>query len=323
MTEKRPRAENELYIAHTLIVDREAEFGVRVLNPTKASIQLTAGEKLGSASLVTDISVSSKSNDQEGGRESANEHLKDKIIAGIVENTDATVPPEYKKRLTYILKRHSQAISMNEDDLGRTRMAKHQIDTGDARPMKQSLRRIPQTQAQAIDAHLDNMLRQKLIRPSTSEYASNVVLVKKKDNAWRFCVDYRKVNDIARKDAFPLPRINECLDTLTGSVWFTTIDLRSGYFQVEMDENDANKTASITRRGLFEFQVMPQGMCNSAATFQRLMQLVLAGLNYESCLVYIDDIMIFAKTLEDHLRIIEKNHAAFEECWSKDTPRQV
>ena len=214
-----------------------------------------------------------------------------------MENTDATVPPEYRKQLADILKRHSQAISMNADDLGRTSMAKHRIDTGDARPVRQSLRRIPQTQTQAVDAQLDNMLRQKLIRPSTSEYASNVVLVKKKDNTWRFCVDYRKVNDITRKDAFPLPRINECLDTLTGSVWFTTIDLRSGYFQVEMDEKDAHKTTFITRRGLFEFQVMPQGMCNSAATFQRLMQLVLAGLNYESCLVYIDDIMSSSQRL--------------------------
>ena len=156
-----------------------------------------------------------------------------------------------------------------------------------------------------VEDQVDQMLEQNLIRPSVSNYASNVVLVKKKDSSWRFCVDYRKVNDITRKDAYPLPRIDECLDTLGGSKWFSTIDLRSGFFQVEIAESDAHKTAFVTRKDLYEFQVMPQGMCNSSATFQRLMNLVMAGLTYETCLVYIDDIVVFSDTLETHLSRLE------------------
>ena len=149
------------------------------------------------------------------------------------------------------------------------------------------------------------MNRQKLIKSSQSSFASNVILVKMKDNTYRFCVDYGRVNDISVEDAYPLPRIDECLDTMTGSAWFSTIDLRSGYFQVELAEEDAHKMAFITRRGLSEFQVMPQRMCNSAATFQRLMNLVLGGLSYEACLVYIDDIMLYSNTLDVHLGRLE------------------
>ena len=237
-----------------------------------------------------------------------------------MENVDPAIPQELKVRLEEILRKRIKAISMNEDDLGRTSLAIHHIDTGNAPPVRQGMRRIPQAHAQAVDSQLENMIRQKLIRPSKSDFASNVVLVKKKDNTWRFCVDYRKVNDITRKDAYPLPRIDECLDTLTGSAWFTTIDLRSGYFQVEISEEDAHKTAFITIRGLYEFQVMPQGMCNSAATFQRLMNLVLAGLNYEICLVYIDDIIIFSKDLNEHLDRLEVVLQKLEEAGLKIRP---
>ena len=189
--------------------------------------------------------------------------------------------------------------------LGRTNVVKHQINTGTALPIRQPVRRIQQSQAEVVDDQLDDMLRQKLIKPSQSSFASNVVLVKKKDNTYRFCVDYRRVNKICVKNAYLLPRMDECLDTMPGSAWFSTIDLHSGYFQVGLAEEDAHKTALITRRGLFEFQVMPQGMCNSTATFQRLMNLVLAKLSYEACLVYIDDIVVYSNILDVHLERLE------------------
>ena len=124
---------------------------------------------------------------------------------------------------------------------------------------------------------LDNMLDKDIIQPSVSPWASPVVLVPKKDGTLRFCVDYRQLNSITSKDAYPLPRIDETLDTLAGSVWFTTLDLISGYWQVEVKPEDCEKTAFCTKDGLFEFKVMPFGLCNAPATFQRLMDLVLAG----------------------------------------------
>jgi hypothetical protein len=127
-------------------------------------------------------------------------------------------------------------------------------------------------------------------------------LVQKKDGAIRFCVDYRRVNDITLKDAYPLPRIEESLDALQGSRYFSTLDLKSGYWQVELREEDKPLTAFTTRRGLFEWNVMPFGLTNAPATFQRLMEKVLEGLQWKVCALYLDDIIVFAPTAEEHLR---------------------
>ena len=120
--------------------------------------------------------------------------------------------------------------------------------------------------------------------------------MRKKDGTTRFCVDYRKVNDVTIKDAYPLPRVDDTLDTLAGSVWFSTLDLKSGYWQVKVAPEDREKTAFCTQEGLFEFNVMPFGLCNAPATFQHLMDSVLAGLQWSSCLVYLDDIIIMGRS---------------------------
>ena len=140
-----------------------------------------------------------------------------------------------------------------------------------------------------------------MVERSTSPWASPIVLVKKKDGTVRFCEDYCKVNNITRKDAYPLPQIDTTLGTLSGSQWFSTLDLLSGYWQVEVEEADRDKTAFCTTEGLFQFRVMPFGLSNAPATFQRLMDLTLAGLQWSQCLVYIDDVIILGKTFQDHL----------------------
>ncbi|KAL5961755.1 Retrovirus-related Pol polyprotein from transposon opu [Taenia solium] len=143
------------------------------------------------------------------------------------------------------------------------------------------------------------MIKDDVIRPSKSPWTSSIALVKKSDGSLRLCIDYRKLNAVT-KDAFPLPHINDSLDSLHGSRWFSTLDLKSGYWQVEVAEVDREKTAFIVPNGLYEFQTMPFGLCNAAATFQRLMQMALMRLFPKQCIIYLDDILVFGKDVQEH-----------------------
>lgn len=203
------------------------------------------------------------------------------------------------KEVKAFLLQYTSLFAKSNNDLGKTNIVKHKIDTGDARPIKQPVRRAPAHLSKEIERNIEEMLEYNIFEPSISPWASPIVLVKKKDNSYRFCVDYRRLNASTVKDAYPLPRIDESLEQLSGYSWFSTLDMFSGYWQVELDPADKNKTAFATRRGLFQFRVMPFGLCCAPATFERLMETVLAGLQWDICLVYLDDIIIMGKTFDE------------------------
>ena len=162
-------------------------------------------------------------------------------------------------------------------------------------------RRTPFALRKKIEEMIQEMLERGVVTYSHSPWASPVVLVAKKDGTTQFCVDYRRLNSITRMDTFPLPRIDDSLDLLANTAYFTTLDLMSGYWQVGMDPESQPKTAFCSHSGLYEFTVMPFGLCNAPATFQRLMETVLAGLARDKCLVYLDDILVMGKNFEEHL----------------------
>jgi hypothetical protein len=182
--------------------------------------------------------------------------------------------------------------------LGRTSLVKHEIDTGSAKPIRQAARRLPMAQKGIAETEIQKMLDGGIIEHSASAWSSPVVLVRKKDGSTRFCVDYRRVNMVTQKDAYPLPLIADCLDSLSGAKYFSTLDLASRYWQVEMSEKDKEKTAFSTHQGLYQFRVLPFGLCNAPAIFERLMEMVLRGLQWERCLVYLDDIICFGSDFD-------------------------
>ena len=202
-------------------------------------------------------------------------------------------------------------FSKGPHDLGHTSVVQHTIDTGDAPPIRQPPRRLPFAKREEAFKAISEMREQGIIEPSASPWASPVVLVKKKDGSTRFCVDYRKLNTVTRKDSYPLPRIEDILDTLSGSTWFSTLDLASGYWQVEVDPSDREKTAFTAGNGLWQYRVMPFGLCNAPATFERLMEGVLGE---TASPVYLDDIITHANSfeaaVEDLRRVFTRLRAA-------------
>lgn len=204
--------------------------------------------------------------------------------------------PEVSEGLKDLLVEHTSTFAKDSADLGFCSILQYDIDTGDARPVKQSPRRPPLAATAAEDQILDEMLETGVIEPSCSPWASPVRLVKKKEGTYRFCVDYRRVNAVSKKDAFPIPGIQDALDHLKGAKYFATFDLLSGYWQLGMTERAKERSAFCTRRGLFHFTRMPFGLAGAPSTFCRLMSIVLRDLLWKVCLCYLDDIIIFART---------------------------
>ena len=162
-------------------------------------------------------------------------------------------------------------------------------------------RRIPYFQQDEVQQDIGEKEAAGIVRKSTSPWAFPIVVVRKKDGTARICVDYRRLNDVTKKDAHPLPRIDDIFDALRGAKYFSTLDLASGYHQVSVEPEDQEKTGFVTPWGHYEYTVMPFGLCNAPATFQRLMALIFSGLIGIDCLIYLDDIIIFGPTFEVHI----------------------
>ena len=229
------------------------------------------------------------------------EHLRDLFKKATQDKNE-----KQKKILASILKDCAEAFSKNEDDLGCTHLGQHEINTGFTLPVKQRPRRIPLAFKGEEEKAIEDLKRKQVIRESTSPWASPIVMVRKSNGQARPCIDYRSLNKQTVRDSYPLPRIQDCLDAAAGAKYFSTFDLTSGYHQIPVKEEDIYKTAFITKYGLFEFVKMPFGLCNSSSTFQRIMERALKGLNWKTCLIYIDDIIVYANSFEEHMERVRE-----------------
>ncbi len=236
------------------------------------------------------------------------DHLK-KLFDASRENLSE---PE-QRRLADVLISFEDVFAKDEFDLGTFSELEHNIDTGNAKPIKQRMRRTPACFVGEEEAHLKKMLEAEVIQESTSEWASSPVLIRKRDGKVRWCIDYRALNDVTVKDVFPLPLVDDCLDTLAGNSWFSKLDANSAYWQVGIKPADRSKTAFHTKYGLYEHVRMGFGLCNAPATYSRVMNLVLRGLNWRTVLAFLDDILVLGKNFEDHMRNLRDALARFRQ----------
>ena len=213
-------------------------------------------------------------------------------------------PAEEAEKARGLLREYHDIFSLEKHDMGHTNATKHKIilKDPDTPPFKERFQRILPPQLDEVREHLKLMLDAGVVRLSNSPWCNAVVLVRKKDGSLWFCIDFRRLNALTAKDSHPLPSICETLESLAGAAHYSTFDLNSGFWQVPMDDASKQYTAfTLGSIGLYECESMPFGLCNALPTFQRLMQNCLGELNLTYCLIYLDDVIIFSETPEEHL----------------------
>ena len=321
-----------LLIGAVVVKSAQATTGVpiRIMNTSTEDIKLNANTTIGIAHEVADITIIDEAENNNFNREDRLSRVcrvhthpgkftspsplhrdgevenMHPIVNELCERSSEGMDDNQQQQLRKLLTKHQHNFATSSSDLGRTSVLQHEIKTGQAKPVRQPARRPPRSFEGEEENIIDEQLKAGIIRPSSSPWASPLVYVKKKDGTIRPCVDYRKLNAVTQFDSFPLPRIDDCLDCLDGSSYFSTLDLQSGYWQVEVKESDREKTAFRTRSGLFEYNVMPFGLSNAPSTFERCMELVLKGLQWKTLLIYLDDVIIFSRTFEEHISRLDE-----------------
>ena len=288
---------NGVYATRSRVIPNiDGLFPITVLNVTPADIYLPSRKSIGSIQ-PTSVSMTSDS-PGEGAAFNINDiTLSDNLSA--TENTN----------LMSMIMDYKDVFATNPRKPRKTHLLEHRIITNDALPVYHKPRRIPVAWEKEVDDQVSEMLRNGIIRPSYSPWNAPVILVKKKDNTTRFVCDFRGVNDVTKKDTYPLPHIKDVIDKMAGSQYWSTLDAASAYWSIPLSETDKEKTAFAVPRGKFEFNVMPFGLSNSGASYQRMMDICLSGLRTDKVLSYMDDIVVFSTTFDEHVRDLK---AVFE-----------
>ena len=219
---------------------------------------------------------------------------------------EPTLTKEQEKEVREMMKEFEDIIAIKHSDLPAETIIKHHIDTGTHYPLRQRAYRLPPAYEDWVREEIQQLLEANIIRKSNSPWASPIVMVPKKDKRPRMCVDYRRLNDITRKNAYPIPRMDEIIDMLQNASWYSGLDLWSGYNQIGMTEGATERSAFITKFGHYEYLRMSFGLCNAPATFQAAMDELFEDMIGHGVIVYIDDINVYAETLEEHNRLLRE-----------------
>ena len=290
-------------VGHTLVDATSPSANVLMINVSDEEVVLPIGSLIGTLVPVLSVSVArSLECEPSNGTAELPDYLED-----IVRGSHTSLGDSGRQSLRDLLHKYEHVFpAPGEPVTGRSKTVLHEIEINDARPVRCGPRRLSPAGLRREQDCVREMLSGGQIEPSDSPWASPVVLVTKKDGSTRFCVDYRRLNSLTVKDAYPLPRIDDSLRLLGNQQWFSTMDLASGYWQVAMSLDAQRKAAFVTNEGLFQFRVMPFGLCNAPATFERLMDRVLCGMRWSRCLVYLDDVISFGKSVPEAIGRLEE-----------------
>jgi hypothetical protein len=298
---------NRLAVAKSVVTPNDGLVPVQVANFTGKPIKLESGSVLAQLCSLEGVEVTpfeATKAPKAGEMIDAGDPWEVPAhLQPIIDGVDPSVPETGKLKLKQLLREYEDVFMAPDGKMGRTDLVKFEIPTGDARPVRQKLRLPPLHMQEAVDKEIDKLLDAGIIEPSRSPWASNLVCVRKKSGDLRICADFRGLNQCLQDiPAYPLPRIEDCLQSLAGSQWFSTVDLAMGFHQVMIHPRDKEKTSIITRRGQFQYVTMPMGIASSPCFFEALMESVLRGLQWSTCILYLDDIITLGKDLDSAIQ---------------------
>ena len=291
-----------LMMACTLnYVKKGKTFPIMLVNNTNRTFALKKGNVVGKLEKITDETIENISEicsetNYKSPPADPNQHpqqIRNEQVGS------SKVPFKVPSTLEELLENNSDLFAESDLDLGRTNMTEMTIETNTQEPVCLPPYRAPLAKRDFIESKVDEMLQAGIISQSRSPWSAPVVIVQKKDGTQRFCVDYRRLNEVTQRYNFPLPVIDDLLASLHGSKYFSTLDLRSGYHQIPMAEDSKAKTAFVCHRGVFEFNVMSFGLCNAPSVFSEMMAKVLKGVTFATS--YLDDVVVYSRTSEEHL----------------------
>lgn len=285
--------------ARSLCIAQHGHILIRLINPSLDTTILPASTPLGQFHSIT-------------GNHQEEYEIMEPVVAAI-SKTDKRLDTSHllpssgltetqHQEAEKLLQEYADIFSLTPDDIGHTILAFHRIHTTTHTPISQRAYRTSPAKRVEIQSQVDDLLNINIIEESHSPWSSPIVMVKKKDNSFRFCIDYRKLNASTIRDSHPIPRQDDSLDALGSAKFFSVMDLSSGYWQVPVHPSDKEKTAFTTGTGLYHFNVMPFGLVNAPMTFQRIMEVALHGLHWSKCLIYLDDCIVVGRNFNEHLQ---------------------
>ena len=310
-----------LIVTPMLVKGQKRNWQIRVNNPSQVDVTIPPKTVLCQIEMVDLVHMSAQditSSDPEVDSSDVSLYFQ------LDHLQDLNINPEQIQEIRKLLNANRYAISIHDFDLGQAKGYKHTIELVEgAKPFRIPYRRIPPAMWDEVRDHLDGMLSAGVIEPSSSSFASPIVLVKKKDGSLRFCVDYRRLNSLTYKNAHTVPRPQDIFDRLANAKWFSSLDLKSGYWQLEVDPSSRAYTSfTAGPLGFYQFVKMPFGLCNAGASFQRMMEGCMGAENLSSCLLYLDDIVVFSENFDQHVERLSRVFQKLRECGLKVNPKK-